>query len=401
MSTPSDVPPLQTAALIAGVVVAGFCVFLQLYSPQPLLVIFRDYFGASEARVSLVVSASTLAVALFSPFVGFLADTLGRKRVVVPCLFALSILTVCCGLAASLRQLILFRFMAGMFTPGVIAVILAYISEESSTGTATYVTALYVTGTVLGGLTGRISAAFMADHLSWQYAFVLLGGLTFLGALSTWILLPRSRRFQRKTGWRDAIPTMLGHLRNRRLLATYFAGFNTLFCHVGLFTYANFHLAKPPFSLSTSELGLVFLVYALGLVVTPLAGKIIDRIGHRSGAVFALLCICAGLLLTLANTLSVFIIGLAVASTGIFIMQASASSHVGKTADVNLSAATGLYVSFYYLGGSAGATLLAIPWKLGGWPALIGVIIFMQGISLPIVWRYFEFKAGNAGFNGI
>jgi predicted MFS family arabinose efflux permease len=391
----------QHPALIAGVFIAGFCVFLQLYSPQPLLVLFRDSFAASEAKVSLVIAASTLAVALFSPWVGFLADTLGRKRVVIPCLLALGILTVGCGMAISLNQLILLRFATGIFTPGVIAVILAYISEESAVGTALYVTTIYVTGTVLGGLTGRLSSAFMADHFSWRLAFVMLGVLTVVGALATWIFLPRSTRFQPKSGWKDALPTMLGHLKNKPLLATYFTGFNSLFCHVGLFTYANFHLAKPPFSLSTSGLGLIFLVYALGIVVTPLTGKLLTRIGHRRGGLIAIACICAGVLLTLANNLPIFILGLAISSTGIFIMQASASSHVGRAADQNLSAASGLYVSFYYLGGSVGATALAFPWNWGGWPAVVCTLILVQCISLPIVSRYFGFKASEAGFNGI
>jgi len=180
-----------------------------------------------------------------------------------------------------------------------------------------------------------------------------------------------------------------------------FAGFNSLFCHVGLFTYANFHLARPPFSLSTTGLGLIFLVYALGMVVTPLAGKIIDRVGYRLGACWAIACICAGVLLTLATTLPLFVLGLAVASTGIFIMQASASSHVGKVAEGNLSAATGLYVSCYYLGGSAGATLLALPWKWGGWPAVVGMIILAQGLTLPVVWRWFGAAAGKRNFAGL
>lgn len=376
--------------LIAGVVIAGFCVFLQLYSPQPLLVLFQGYFGESEARVSLIVSSASLAVALFSPFIGTFADAVGRKRVIIPCLFILAAATLCCGLAGSLNQLILFRFIAGICTPGVVAVIIAYISEEAREGTAGSVMALYVTGTVIGGLTGRLSAALMADHFSWRYAFILLGILTLAGAVSSWIFLPASRKFRKQSERREAIPAMLRHLRNRRLAATYVTGFNALFCHVGLFTYANFHLAKPPFSLSTSALGLIFLVYALGIVVTPLAGRIIDRIGYRAGAVTAICFIATGALLTLAGSLPVFILGLAVASTGIFIIQASSSSHVGHAAEGARSAATGLYVAFYYLGGSAGATALVIPWTLGGWKALVAAILLVQSVSFIAVWRYFE-----------
>lgn len=379
--------------MIAGVFTAGFCVFLQLYSPQPLLVVFRGYFGESEARVSLIVSSAALAVAVFSPLIGMFADTAGRKIIIVPSLFILALTTAGCAFAQNLDQLVVFRFVAGICTPGVVAVIIAYISEESETGTAGSVMALYVTGTVLGGLTGRLSAAFIADYFSWRCSFIFLGILTFIGAAAVSVFLPASVMFKRAPEWRSSFSAMFRHLGNRKLTATYITGFNALFCHVGLFTYANFYLAKPPFSLSTSALGLIFLVYALGMIVTPVAGRMIDRIGYRSGAVIAICFITSGLLLTVFNSLPVFIFGLAVASTGIFIIQSSSASHAGHAASGARSAATGLYVAFYYLGGSAGATALSIPWSSGGWRAIIAVMVIIQSISLFFVLKYFDSRS--------
>jgi MFS family permease len=106
LSTNSTASDLQTRSvhlrIITGTVIAGFCCFLQLYAPQPLMVLFKRDFTASEARVSLVISAATFAVALASPFVGLLADAVGRKRVILPCLFALAVTTLGRALAPSL-----------------------------------------------------------------------------------------------------------------------------------------------------------------------------------------------------------------------------------------------------------------------------------------------------------
>ncbi len=126
----------------AGVFIAGFCVFLPLYATQPLLALLRRVFAASEGEVSLTVSSATLAVALASPFVGALADALGRKRVIVPCLVAIAASTLLCGLSSSLAVLILWRFVGGVFTPGVIAVTIAAIGEEVPIGAAVQVTAI-------------------------------------------------------------------------------------------------------------------------------------------------------------------------------------------------------------------------------------------------------------------
>jgi len=378
-----------------GVIIAGFCVFLQLYSPQPLLAVFREFFNESEGRVSLIISAATFAVALFSPFAGIFADAIGRKRIIVPSFFFLAAATFGCAFSSDLNQLIFFRFIAGVFSPGIIAVILAYISEETRREKAGSVTALYVTGTVLGGLTGRLASAYMADYFSWRHSFFLLGLLTLSGAFGVWKFLPRSTKFQKQSNLRKALPSMLAHMQNRQLLATYFAGFSTLFCHVGLFTYSNFYLSRPPFSLSTSALGLIFLVYALGILITPLAGRMIDRIGHRAGAMYAIGFISAGILMTLSAKIPVFVSGLAVASSGIFIMQAAASSHTGKTAKSARSSATGLYVSFYYLGGAAGASFLILPWKLWGWTGLVCSMLLVQLISLIVVRLFFIHKRGS------
>ena len=72
---------------------------------------------------------------------------------------------------------------------------------------------------------------------------------------------------------------MFAHFRNPRLLVTYLVGFNVLFSLVGVFTYITFYLAAPPFLLSTAQLSLLFVVYLVGLVVTPLAGALLPHVG--------------------------------------------------------------------------------------------------------------------------
>ncbi|HXR05878.1 MAG TPA: MFS transporter, partial [Candidatus Acidoferrum sp.] len=66
---------------------------MNLYATQPLLPRFRELFQASELKVSLTVSAPILAVALAAPFLGILADTVGRKRVIVASMLGLALPT--------------------------------------------------------------------------------------------------------------------------------------------------------------------------------------------------------------------------------------------------------------------------------------------------------------------
>ena len=378
--------------MCVGVVIAGFCTFLQIYVTQPLLPQFQRLFAVSALTTSLTVSAVTFAVALASPFVGSLADAVGRKRVIVPAILGLSLPTMLAASATTMNQLIAWRFAQGLFVPGIIAVMLAYIAEEARPGTAAALNASYVAGTVLGGMCGRFFAAFIAAYLDWRWAFVLLGIMTASGGGILWLCLPASRHFVRQRNPFQSLRAMGGHLRNKRLVATYFVGFNGLFTLVGIFTYANFYLAGEPFHLGLVALGSVFLVYGLGLLVTPAAGLWTDRVGYRLALIAAATTVGVGALLTLIPRIEAVILGLAVLSSGSFVIQSAASSHVGAVAREARSSAAGLYVCFYYIGGSVGTTLLGLLWRWHGWPVCILCVVLMQCISIAVTLRFFVAK---------
>jgi len=205
--------------------------------------------------VSLTVSAPVLAVALAAPLVGLLADALGRKRVIVAAMLGLFLPTLLAATATDLHQLIFWRFLQGLFIPGIIAVAMAYISEESPRGTVGSTMATYVTGTVVGGFSGRFIAGLCATHYDWRVTFIVIGAITLAGSLATWWLLPRSMKFVRQIGTTASLASLRLHLKNPQLLATYAIGFNVLFCQVGSFTYINFYLADKPFLLGPAPSG--------------------------------------------------------------------------------------------------------------------------------------------------
>jgi predicted MFS family arabinose efflux permease len=173
-----------------------------------------------------------------------------------------------------------------------------------------------------------------------------------------------------------------GHLRNPRLLAVCGMGFTVLFSLVGVFTYVNFYLARPQFKLTPAALGGVFFVYLLGCIVTPLSGRFLDRHGFRRTSFLSSGMSLAGLLLTLIHSLPAVIAGLAIFSSGIFVAQSAATVLTGQVAGRARTAAAGLYVTFYYIGGSAGATLTAWFWLNGGWPACVGLFAVASVVTL-------------------
>src|SRR5256885_11550788 len=115
---PVESPP-HTRTRTAAVVFAGFCAFLTIFAPQPLLPMLAQAFQVTPGRISLVVTASTLAVAFAAPFGGIIADRFGRKRVIVPAAFLLAIPTLLAATSQTFGQLLFWRFLQGVFTPGV------------------------------------------------------------------------------------------------------------------------------------------------------------------------------------------------------------------------------------------------------------------------------------------
>lgn len=369
------------------IVLAGFTAFLDLYATQPLLPLLMRVFAASHFIVSLTVTASTVAVALAAPVAGRVADLAGRKRIIVGSAFVLAAATLAAATARSLSQLIVWRFVQGVATPGVFAITIAYIHDEWPASHVGRATAAYISGTVTGGFCGRALVGVVAAAMTWQAAFICLAAvnLAAAAALAIWLPLERSRRATQGAGHRHSIGRLL---RNGQLVATDVVGFCVLFTQVAMFTYVTFHLSDPPYGLSTAALGWLFVVYLVGAVVTPIAGRWIDSRGYRAGLSSGVGIGLVGAALTLTAWLPTIVAGLALVATGVFISQATASSYIGAVTREDRGLAVGLYSTFYYAGGSVGGALPAAVWTRGGWPACVGLVVAVQAATAALALRF-------------
>jgi MFS transporter, YNFM family, putative membrane transport protein len=372
-----------------GVALAAVGAFIELYTTQALLPLLAHSFAASPAEVSRTVSASTFAVALTAPFTGAVADSLGRKRVIVTAMFLLVVPTAMAAMAPSLDALVFWRFVQGLLLPPIFAVTVAYIGEECGTE-ATSMTGLYVAASGVGGFLSRFVSALLAQNFGWRASFVGLAVVTLACALGCAVLMPRERRFVKSSGLVPSLRMAASHLRSPELIASYAVGFGVLFSFVGTFTYVNFLLAAPPYRLSTAALGTIFVVYLVGVATTPLSGAIVARIGRRRLVALSGGLWIAGLLVTLAPQLPAILAGLAACVACGFMCQSCATSYVAVTARQARSSAVGLYVTFYYAGGGAGVVVPGYAWAAAGWPGCVAcgivVIVLMVGVALAY-WR--------------
>jgi len=380
----------RTRAIRIAAGLIGFCTFLNLYSPQAILPLLSQEFGAGAKEIATIMTASTLAVALIAPFSGTVADVLGRKRVIVTAMLVLAIPTVFSAFAGSLHALVVWRFLQGLTMPPVFAVTVAYIGEELNAKEATAVTGVYTSGSSLGGFTGRLLTGILADAVNWRFALLCLAVMTVIGGGVVGALLPRERRFVKSEGLIASGRQMLRHFRNPQLLATYAVGAGVLFNFIATFTFISFRLAAPPYNLSPSLLGLIFVTYLTGTATTPLTGRFVGRFGRRSFVLTVIGIWFVGVALTLMQPLWIILVGLSISAGCGMLCQAVSTGYVAVTAQAGRSSAVGLYVTSFYLGGSFGAAIGGVVWTLGGWPACVAMIAAMLALMGTIVaatWR--------------
>ncbi|MGA3137508.1 MAG: MFS transporter [Xanthobacteraceae bacterium] len=368
-----------------AIATAGFSAFVNLYSPQSLLPELAREFGVGAGDISTLMTATTAAIALTAPFTGALADVFGRKRLITAAGFAVVVPTLLMMFADSVTQLAILRFVQGLLLPPIFTVAVAYVGDEWPPAEVPRVAGLFISGSSVGGFSGRFVTGAVADLFGWRASFLAVALLTLIGALIVTLALPRERGFVRSGGLLASAHQMLAHLRNPRLLAIYAVGFGVLFNFIATFTYVSFHLAAAPYFFTPTMLGALFATYLSGSFIVPWVGRAILMFGRRRFILGVIAVWICGSLMLLAPPVWAIIVGLTICATCGMLCQAVSTGYVITTAKEGRSSAAGLYASSFYIGGSAGAFLMGLVWHAAGWDGCVAAIIAIQAAMAVIV----------------
>lgn len=379
--TAAIAPPLPTLSPARSLLIAviGFLTLVDLFATQAILPSLAIEYGVMPSEIGVAANSTTLGMAVAGLLVGAFSANVERKRAITLSLLILSVPTALLAFAPNLMIFALLRVTQGLFMAAAFTLTLTHLAERCEHRTATALAA-YVTGVVASNLIGRLTAAFVAGLVGATSSFLFFAALNVAGAvLVTFALTRNEPEAMTESGrfW----SAWARHLAQPALRRTFAIGFLILFAFIGVFTYVGFVLMRPPYALSMGALGLVFLVFAPSMVTTPAAGRITDRFGPGVTVPASLGIALAGLALMLLPSLASVIIGMTLVGIGTFFAQAVATGHVGRVAQGDKAAASGLYLSSYYCGGLFGAAIVGQLFDRFGWNAAIAGTATALGLA--------------------
>jgi len=369
--------------------VAGFAAFAMLYVTQGTMPAVSADFSVSPALASLTVSLTTLPLAVGVVIAASLSERHGRRRLLAAALLAASACCVLTAVSPSFAVLLALRVLTGLALAGLPAVAMAYLAEEVAPGSLGSAMGLYISGTGLGGLTGRLVGGLLAGMFGWRVGVVSIGLTAAVASVYVVRRLPPSRHFQAQP---DRLLAQLRagrvHLSDPVLLRLFGCGFVLMGGMVAFFNFLQYRLEAPPFGFARGSAALVFLLYLAGTVSANWMGRLSDRRTRRSVLLLGITIMLAGLLLTVPGWLPTILAGTALVTFGFFGAHAGASGWVNAQAQHRRAQASALYLLFYHLGSSllgfAGGVAYAAGW--GALATMVGaglLLALLLAAGLP------------------
>jgi MFS transporter, YNFM family, putative membrane transport protein len=377
----------RTSRVLFG---AGFMAFSMLYVVQGVLPDVSSGFGVSPAVSSLTLSLTTLPLAIAVLVAASWSEGQGRRLLLVGSLVGAAVLTILASASPSFGVLLALRVLTGMVLAGLPPVAMAYVAEEFHPSSLGAAMGLYISGTGLGGMTGRLAGGLISSVLSWRAALLVVGACCLVGAAMVARWLPSSRHFVvAPGGMRDRLSGMRVPLGDGVVVRLALCGFLIMGSLVSFFNYLQYRLARDPFDLSSTLVALVFLLYLFGTVSANWMGRLTDRRSRRMVLLLGLVIMLAGALASLPDLLVTALAGGALMVFGFFGAHSVASGWVSRRTPGQRAQASALYLFGYQLGSTVvgfGGGLMFGAYGWSGEVVTVGVLLalgLLVAASLP------------------
>lgn len=375
-------------AVLYALFLAGFAIFSSLYCVQPMMPLLADFFIVSATQSSFPLSFSTVALAIGLLLSGLLSDRFGRKPLMLSGLFAAAFLLMLSAILPYWTFFLASRVFIGLAVSGVAAVAMTYIGEEIAEKDVGLAMGLYISGTAIGAMSGRLIAGVLVDFISWQSTTLLIAVINLGIAISFYYLLPNSKHFTPyPMQWQRFSRSIQNSFADQKLRLLFLQGFILMGCFVSVFNYMSYHLLQAPFYLSQVWIGVLSLTYLAGIYSSPRAAQWGNQFGRDRVLPMMLLLMLVGVSLMLSESLWILLLGLLLFSFAFFAAHSITSSWVAVQALQYRAVGSSLYLFSYYMGSSILGSSSGMLWETAGWLGLIVGVSSLLILGVAIAWQ--------------
>ena len=154
--------------------------------------------GATPESVNWVLTSYIVAAAITIPISGWLADRIGRKRLILLAVFGFTIASLLCAIATSLPEMVAFRILQGISGAFLVPLAQATLFDINPRERHGQAMALFGGGIMTGPILGPVLGGWLTDTFDWRWVFLVNLPIGALAMLMLWRYLPKRALNPRK-----------------------------------------------------------------------------------------------------------------------------------------------------------------------------------------------------------
>lgn len=356
--------------------------FCSLYAAQPIQPLFQSEFNLTHFQALLFTTLMMAPLGIAPLIYGYILEAVSAKIMVRIALAVLGLLEILFAFADNYLSLLIIRAVQGLMIPAILTSLTSYISYNSEKDKVQQSIAAYVAATILGGFLGRFLSGVSTDLFGWRYFFFFLGILLLINSFS----LGTMTRDVKLNYARPSLKEVGTLLKDRSFFWLYVSIFCLFFVFAAMMNVLPFELKQLSPRGGETGVGLLYLGYSMGVLVSLNSRKIVKWCGSTVNGIAAGVIVfgigCASF--WVQNYLVMFA-AMFVFCAGLFAAHSLLSGAVNRLAKENKAIANGLYISFYYTGGTLGSILPAAIYHKFGWHLFLLQLLVAIVIAFVIV----------------
>ena len=358
--------------------------FCSLYAAQPIQPVFQQEFALSSLQAILFTTLMMLPLG-FAPMVyGILLESLSARLLVRTAILVLGLLELVFCLTNNYLLLLTLRGLQGMVIPAILTSLVSYISFTAPREDVQAAVARYIAATILGGFLGRFLSGLFTDLFGWRFFFGVLGVLLIWG----FFLLRHLEKDANLQYSRPRAAEVAELIRQPQFFWLYLAIFSVFFVFAGLLNFLPFELKALNPAFRETGIGFMYFGYVMGILVSLNVRRLISLFGSETKVALAgLLLYIAGIFGFMIKDHRAMFLAMFVFCTGMFMAHSLLSGYINTLAKHKKGIANGVYISFYYLGGTIGSFAPGVLYEHLGWRAFLCSLIVVVAGALGCILR--------------